>query len=114
MQSATDMFLGWSYGEVFHRPIYVRQLRDAKIKPVVSAMKPVNLFSYAYICGRVLASAHSRSGDAVVLSGYMGEDANFASALADFAVAYADQNERDYKAMVTAERDGRIQAQREE
>ena len=44
----------------------------------------------------------------------MGEDANFASALADFALAYADQNERDYKAMVTAERDGRIQAQREE
>lgn len=114
MQSATDMFLGWSHGEVFHRPIYVRQLRDAKIKPVVSAMKPANLFSYAYICGRALASAHSRSGDAVVLSGYMGEDTNFAGVIADFAVAYADQNERDYEAMVTAERDGRIQAIREE
>ena len=114
MQSATDMFLGWSDDEVNQRPIYVRQLSDAKIKPVVSEMKPSNLFSYADICGQALATAHSRSGDAIILSGYMGESATFADAIADFAVAYAEQNERDYKAMVAAERDGRIQAHREE
>ena len=114
MQSATDMFLGWSDDEVNQRPIYVRQLSDAKIKPVVSEMKPSNLFSYADICGQALATAHSRSGDAIILSGYMGESATFANAVADFAVAYAEQNERDYKAMVAAERDGRIQAHREE
>lgn len=77
-------------------------------------MKPANLFSYADICGQALATAHSRSGDAIVLSGYMGEESAFADAIADFAVGYADQNERDYEAMVVAERDGRIQAQREE
>lgn len=114
MQSATDMFLGWTFDEVNQRPIYVRQLSDAKIKPVVSVMKPTNLFSYADICGQALATAHSRSGDAVILSSYMGEDATFADAIANFAVAYAEQNERDYDAMVEAERDGRIQAERED
>jgi len=114
MQSATDMFLGWTDDEVNHRPVYVRQLSDAKIKPVVSVMKPSNLFSYADICGQALATAHSRSGDAILLSGYMGESATFADAIADFAVAYAEQNERDYQAMVTADLSGRIQAHREE
>ena len=114
MQSATDMFLGWTYDEVNQRPVYIRQLSDAKIKPVISVMKPSNLFSYADICGQALATAHSRSGDAIILSGYMGESSTFADAIADFAVAYAKQNKRDYEAMVTAERDGRIQAEREE
>jgi len=114
MQSATDMFLGWSYDEVNQRPVYIRQLSDAKIKPVISVMKPSNLFSYADICGQALATAHSRSGDAIILSGYMGESSTFADAIADFAVTYAEQNERDYEAMVAAERDGRIQAEREE
>lgn len=112
MQAASDMFLGWTTGQrIRTAPFYLRQLRDAKIKPVVEIMKPFNLHNYAQLCGRVLARAHARSGDAVVLSAYMGKSGAFANALADFAVAYADQNERDYAALVTAVRDGRIQAQ---
>lgn len=112
MQAASDLFLGWTTGQrIRTAPFYLRQLRDAKIKPVIEIMKPSNLHNYARLCGGALARAHARSGDAVVLSGYMGKSGTFAEAVADFAVAYADQNERDYAALVTAVRDGRIQAQ---
>ena len=115
MQAASDMFLGWATGGgEGQRPFYMRQLRDAKIKPVVEVMKPINLHGYARLCGRALARAHARSGDALVLASYMGKNDAFADALADFAEAYAKQNEQDYQALVTAVREGRIQAQIEE
>ena len=90
---------------------YLRQLSDAKIKPVIEIMKPTNLKNYAGLCGRVLARAHARSVDPVVLTGYMGKSTAFEDALADFSVAYADQNERDHAALVAAVREGRIEAQ---
>ena len=96
-----------------HSP-YVRQLRDAKIKPVITVMKPLNLHNYAKLCGEALAHAHSRSGDAMVLAAYMGENSTFADAIAQFALAYADQNDRDYDVMIQAVRDGRIEVQLEE
>lgn len=112
MQSASDMFLGWFTSlSGDERAFYARQLRDAKIKPVVEVMSPVNLKGYARLCGQTLARAHSRSGDAVLLSGYMGKSASFDSALADFSVAYADQNERDHATLVEAVRAGRLEAQ---
>jgi hypothetical protein len=114
MQAAGDMFLGWatSTGEV-GRHFYFRQLSDAKIKPVVEIMKPVNLKNYARLCGRVLARAHARTADPLVLSSYMGKSAAFEDALAGFGAAYADQNERDHAALVKAVRSGRIEARSE-
>ena len=76
-------------------------------------MKPINLKNYAGLCGRVLARAHARSGDPAVLTGYMGKSTAFEDALADFSVAYANQNERDHAALVAAVRSGWIQAQME-
>ncbi|HXW00103.1 MAG TPA: DUF2252 family protein, partial [Anaerolineae bacterium] len=112
MQAASDMFLGWTSGQNIRKvPFYIRQLRDAKIKPVVEIMKPSNLHNYAQLCGNALARAHARSGDPVVLSAYMGKSGAFGEAIAAFAVAYADQNERDHAALVAAVRDGRLQAQ---
>jgi len=115
MQAAGDMFLGWCTGtgrrEGMH--FYVRQLKDAKIKPVVEVMSPFNLKNYATLCGQALAQAHTSSGDVAVLSGYMGQSSAFEDAMADFGVAYADQNERDYTALVAAVRDGRIEAKAE-
>jgi len=113
VQAATDMFLGRTYSTANQLPIYVRQLRDAKIKPVVSVMKPKNLHRYAKLCGQALANAHSRSGDAVILSRHMGVSSTFANAIADFSTAFVEQSEQDYKAMVQAEHEGRIQALRE-
>jgi uncharacterized protein (DUF2252 family) len=112
MQAASDMFLGWYTG--IAQPdmqFYVRQLSDAKIKPVIEVMKPANLKGYATLCGRALARAHVRSGDEAVLVGYMGQSSAFEDSLADFSVAYADQNERDHAALVAAVRAGRIEAQ---
>ena len=107
MQAASDIFLGWTTGgEARH--FYVRQLRDIKIKPLVEIMEPPDLLSYAEACGWALARAHARSGDAALLAGYMGKGATFDEAIADFAVAYADQNERDHQELVKAVRADRI------
>lgn len=112
MQAASDMFLGWTTGTSEGRRMYfIRQLSDAKIKPVIEIMKEANLKRYAQLCGRALARAHARSADAAVLAGYMGKSTAFEDALANFSVAYADQNELDHAALVEAVRSGRIAAQ---
>ena len=114
MQAAGDMFLGWTTGTgKAKNQFYLRQLSDAKIKPVIEIMTPLNLKGYAGLCGSVLARAHARTVDPVVLTGYMGKSTTFEDALADFSVAYADQNERDHAALVAAVRNGRIEAHTE-
>lgn len=111
MQAAGDMFLGWATGTGERKTqFYLRQLGDAKIKPVIETMNPINLMGYARLCGSVLARAHARSGDPVMLTGYMGKSTAFEDALADFGVTYAEQNERDHAALVAAIRSGRIEA----
>jgi uncharacterized protein (DUF2252 family) len=112
MQSASDMFLGWLTGAgEGHRSFYVRQLNDVKLKPTVELAVPHTAKLYARYCGRVLARAHCRSGDAVLLSAYMDDSSAFEDAIADFAVAYADQTERDHQALLAAVRAGRVEAQ---
>ena len=65
---------------------------------------------YAQICGSTLARAHARSGDRIAIAAYLGGGNAFDRALADFAEAYADQNERDYLALKKAASDGRVTA----
>jgi uncharacterized protein (DUF2252 family) len=111
MQAASDMFLGWYTGvgeDRYH--FYVRQLRDAKIKPVIEIMDGSQLKNYAGLCGRALARAHARSADPVVLTAYMGKSSALEEALADFSVAYADQNERDHAALLQAIKSSRVSA----
>ena len=111
MQTAGDMFLGWTTGTGERKlQFYLRQLSDAKIKPVIEIMKPMNLKDYAGLCGQVLARAHSRSGDPVVLTGYMGRSTAFEDALAEFGVAYAEQNKLDHACLLDAIRAGRLEA----
>ncbi len=69
---------------------------------------------YAELCGRTLAHAHARSGDAALISGYLGKSDDFDQAVGAFALAYADQNERDHAAMVHAVQAGKIDALVEE
>jgi thiamine monophosphate kinase len=85
-------------------------LADAKIKPVIEIMKPQNLKNYAALCGWALARAHARSGDAAVLTGYLGSSSAFEEAIVAFSKTYADQNERDHAALVAAVRSGKVEA----
>ncbi len=107
MQSASDMFLGWT-NDSEDKFFYIRQLRDAKVKPVLEIMKPKNLAAYAKACGWALARSHARTGDPSILSGYLGKGNEFANAIAKFAMLYADQNESDYTKMLEAVKEGRL------
>ncbi len=114
MQPASDMFLGWTMGALEKRHFFVRQLRDIKISIRVETFGAAEMSLYATWCGRALALSHARSGSSVLLSGYMGKADTLDRALASFAVAYADQNEKDHKALDRAVRDGLIEAVVEE
>jgi hypothetical protein len=46
--------------------------------------------------------------------GYMGKSEASEDALADFSLAYADQNERDHAALLDAIRSGRVETRAEE
>ena len=109
MQSASDMMLGWTIGKLFGRHFYVRQLRDMKLSAIVETMEPETLKLYGMLCAGSLAWAHARSGDPVMISGYLGKSDVFDQAIVKFAAAYADQTETDYRRMRKAVRDGRLE-----
>ena len=111
-QAASDVFLGHMVSPL-DQHLYVRQLRDVKVKPLVEIYSPQNMLDYARSTGWALARAHARSGDAAVLAGYIGKGDDLPEALAEFAVAYADQNERDHAALRDAVRAGRIEIESE-
>lgn len=111
MQSASDMFLGWT--EVLGRHYYIRQLRDIKIKPQVERFDAPRMVKYAEYCGWALARAHAKSGDAAMISGYLGNSSKFDEAIASFAVNYADQNERDHQVLLKAVSAGKIEVYHE-
>ena len=112
-QAAGDIFLGWTSAEDVdgdRRDFYVRQLRDWKASIDLERILPRGLATYAWWCGSTLARAHARSGDRVAIAAYLGKGDLFDRALADFAAAYADVNERDHAALARAVREGRIAA----
>jgi uncharacterized protein (DUF2252 family) len=111
MQFASDMFLGWT--EVLGRHYYIRLLRDIKIKPRVEQFDPPRMAKYAEYCGWALARAHAKSGEAAMISGYLGNSNKFDEAIASFAMNYSDQNERDYRAFLKAVSAGKIEVYRE-
>ena len=113
MQAATDVFLGWTQSLVNGRYFYVRRLKDSRLANVGVILEEALPF-YADLCGRTLARAHTRAGDAVALSGYLGKDSEFDKAIAEFAMAYADQTERDWRALLDAIKAGRISAEEQQ
>ena len=115
-QSASDIMLGWLTAEgpdSVKRDFYVRQLWDQKGSAAVEAMAPEGMRMYAVVCGGILARAHARSGDRIAIAAYLGGGDTFDRAIGRFAVAYADQNERDYEALLRAVDDGAIEIERE-
>ena len=113
-QAASDIMLGWirttDTGGV-SRDFYMRQLWDGKGSAIIESMNPHGMTLYAQLCGSSLAKAHARSGDAIAIGSYLGSGDAFDRALASFAEAYADQNERDYDALAAAADSGRVKAE---
>jgi len=107
MQSASDIFLGWTSDDN-GRNYYIRQMRDAKIKPVIETMNYKNLVHYAKSCGWALAQAHARTGNASAIAGYIGKSDKFKKAIGNFSIAYSRQNNKDYHALLTAVEKGII------
>ncbi|MET0822812.1 MAG: DUF2252 domain-containing protein [Solirubrobacterales bacterium] len=112
-QSASDILLGWLTAagpDDVRRDFYVRQLWDQKGSAVVETMSPDGMDRYARVCGAILARAHARSGDPIAIAAYLGAGPTMDEAIAEFASAYADQNERDYAALEGAVASGRVEA----
>jgi uncharacterized protein (DUF2252 family) len=107
MQSASDIFLGWAKGKRGH-DAYVRQLRDHKVAQELAGMSRGLLASTGELCGRALARAHAKSGQAAAIDGYLGSGTKFDSAIAAYALAYSDQVEQDYAEFQDAVQAGRF------
>jgi uncharacterized protein (DUF2252 family) len=113
MQPFSDPFLGWSAVEG-GRQYFFRQLRDIKISIKVETFGKSEMMSFADWCGQALALSHARSGDSVMISGYMGTSNTFDLAIGDFSLAYADQNEKDHASLKKAIKSGKVEAEFEE
>jgi hypothetical protein len=114
MQAASDIFLGWLRVDGLdgvQRDFYIRQLWDWKSSADVESMDPAGMIIYSKLCAWTLARGHARSGDAIAIAAYLGSSDAFDKAITRFAESYADQNERDYVAMIEAIDDGRVAAQ---
>jgi uncharacterized protein (DUF2252 family) len=115
MQASSDIFLGWlhlqSGLDSQPRDFYCRQLRDQKGSAEIERMTPNGMVAYGRMCGWTLARAHARSGDSIAIAAYLGKGAKFDQALVQFAHVYAEQNQRDYKALIAAVDSGRIRAE---
>ena len=109
MQSASDIFLGWTTGPL-GRQYYIRQLRDGKIKASIDRFGAARMAEYAAACGAALAGGHGRVGDAPEIAGYIGGGDVFDTSIVRFAERYADQTEKDYELLRAAVKRGRLPA----
>jgi len=102
MQAVSDPLLGWSAPNHDGKQFYVRQLKDARVSSLGGQIEAQALRAYAGLCGRTLARAHARGGDAATLAGYMGDADMFEASVGDFAQSYAAQVETDFAAFAKA------------
>ena len=107
----SDIFLGWTRGWR-GLDFFGRQLRDMKMSAPIEGASAGRLMIYAGVCGWAFARAHAKSGDAASISGYLGKSDTFDKAIGEFALAYADQNQRDHAVLVVAVKAGRNKALR--
>ena len=115
MQASSDIFLGWLHVESGldgqERDFYGRQLKDWKGSAEIEQMAPKGMAAYGRLCGWTLARGHARSGDRIAIAAYLGKSPSFDRAIVEFSHAYAEQNERDYRALAKAVKSGRITAE---
>jgi uncharacterized protein (DUF2252 family) len=110
MQVQSDPFLGWTH--MAGRHFLVRQLNDHKGSIAIEDLGGTGLEAFAEVCGELLARGHARSGDPLMIGGYIGNGDRFAQALAGFGVAYADQTEKDWRELRRSGKAGRVAGRR--
>ncbi|KXV40344.1 hypothetical protein AD942_06805 [Gluconobacter japonicus] len=119
MQAVSDTFLGWTHSNASiggdtpdmagaGRQFYVRRVKDSRLAAIGTDVAQEGLEDYARLCGRTLARAHARSGNASMISGYLGKGAGFADAMTEFSEVYAQQTETDWENFVAALEHGRL------
>ncbi len=116
IQATSDVLLGWARyeGEDGQEiDFYFRQLWDGKGKIEVEEMGPKRLTAFAGICGKTLAFAHARSGDAMTIRGYIGDDKTFDNIMVEFADRYADRTEADHAQLNKVIDDGAMEVVRD-
>jgi uncharacterized protein (DUF2252 family) len=104
MQLQSDPFLGWTH--IAGRQFLVRQLNDHKGSIDLPDLAGAGLEAYAEVCGELLARGHARSGDPLVIAGYLGTGDGFAQALGRFGSLYADQTEKDWEQLRRSRKTG--------
>ena len=107
MQVQSDPFLGWTH--MGGRDYLVRQLNDHKGSIAIEDLGGTGLEAFAAVCGELLARGHARSGDPLMIAGYIGSGNRFAQALAEFGVAYADQTQKDWQELRKSGKAGKVQ-----
>ena len=110
LQAVGDVLLGWATDEETGVHYYVRQLWDSKKSVDIPALRASSFRVYVGTCAWALARAHARTGDPAAMSGYLGTSGAFPTAIAGFAMDYADQTVRDHARLVQAIADGRLPA----
>ena len=110
MQTVPDIFLGWTEDRGDDQQCYIRQLKDSRLALIGADLAEGALPYHATLCGVTLARAHARSGDPARIAGYIGTGTAFDSAIASFAVAYAAQNQADWRLFLEAIKAGQIDA----
>ena len=111
MQAASDIFLGWHRGIVSKNVFYWRQLKDMKGDVDPTTLNKAGFKDYVRLCAFALARAHGHGGNAASIGGYTGKGRRLGTAIAEFAVAYADQTERDHQALLDAIKAKRVKSQ---
>ncbi len=111
MQATSDIFLGWHRSGRSNLDMYWRQLKDMKGSADVASLDKAGLKAYLGVCSWCLARAHARTGDEIRINGYLGNKETLSKSIGKFAMAYADQAERDYETMVKAVKSGHIAAE---
>ncbi len=101
MQAESDPFLGWTQDDQ-GRHFYLRQLKNRRLGSIGDVLEGKALPAYATLCGRTLARAHARTGDAATIAGYLGGSDVMDDALASFAMAYARQTVADHAKLVAS------------
>src|SRR3954464_14301027 len=100
VQIYSDLLLGWC--SIAERDYLVRQMNDHKSSVQPEELKGNRLVEYGRVCAELLAKGHARSGDPGLLADYLGRPGKAEKGLLQFAVAYAEQVEKDYEAFLKA------------